>query len=142
MLVDANILLYSVDRDSPFHVKARDWLTSALNGPRRVGLPWLSLWAFMRIATNPRASRQPLSPQDAWNYVDAWLASPAAWIPELGRGHGDILRELVLTLDLRAGLISDAILAAMCIEQGLTVVSADSDFARFPELTWINPVAP
>ncbi len=141
MLVDANILLYSIDEDSPFHVRASEWLTAALNGPRRVGLPWLSLWAFMRIATNPRASAHPLSPQEAWSYVDSWLASPAAWIPEFGRGHGDILRELMVTLDLRAGLISDAVLAAMCIEQGLAVVSADSDFARFPELTWINPLS-
>ncbi len=140
MLVDANILLYSIDEENPFHARASEWLTEALNGPRRVGLPWLSLWAFMRISTNPRASRQPLSPQQAWDYVDAWSTAPAVWSPEPGRGHAEILRQLMLTLDLRAGLISDAILAAMCIEHGLTIVSADSDFARFPELTWFNPL--
>ena len=52
MLVDANILLYSVDEDSPFHEPARTWLTQALNGPHRVGIPWLSLWAFVRIVNN------------------------------------------------------------------------------------------
>ncbi len=142
MLVDANILLYSIDEDSPFHARASEWLTRALNGPRRVGLPWLSLWAFMRIATNPRASAQPLSPRQAWEYVDAWTTAPAAWTPQPGRGHPDILRHLMLALDLRSGLVSDAILAAMCIEQGLTIVSADSDFARFPELIWFNPLTP
>ncbi len=45
MLVDANILLYSVDEDSPFHNRASEWLTETLNGPHRVGVPWLSLWA-------------------------------------------------------------------------------------------------
>lgn len=40
MLDDANILLYSIDEDSPFHSRASEWLADALNGPRRVGLPW------------------------------------------------------------------------------------------------------
>ena len=31
--------------------------------------------------------------------------------------------------------------AALAIEHGLTVCSADSDFARFDEITWTNPVA-
>ena len=53
MLVDANILLYSIDEESRFHAGAKDWLEAALNGPRRVGLPWLSLTAFLRIATHP-----------------------------------------------------------------------------------------
>ena len=59
MLLDANVLLYSIDATSPFHKPARDWLTDALNGPRRVAIPWLPLWAFVRIATNPRAVRRP-----------------------------------------------------------------------------------
>lgn len=141
MLVDANILLYSVDRSSPFHDDAARWLTAALNGSRRVGLPWMSLGAFLRISTNPRASAAPLSPAQAWEVVDAWIDAPTAWIPEPGPGHRDILRSLTVNRDLRAGLVSDAVLAALCIEHGLDIVSADSDFARFTELTWINPVA-
>lgn len=140
MLVDANILLYSVDASSPFHADAAAWLTDALNGPRRVGLPWMSLTAFLRIATNPRASEAPLSPADAWEIVDRWLGARAAWVPAPGRGHAEILGELLVRHDLRAGLVTDAVLAALCIEHGLDIVSADSDFARFSELNWINPV--
>ena len=84
MLVDANILLYSVDEASPFHVRARDWMADALNGPKRVGIPWLSVWAFLRIATNPRAIREPLAPREAWEHVDDWLGAPATWIPAPG----------------------------------------------------------
>lgn len=141
MLVDANILLYACDTASPFHPRADAWLTDALNGTRRVGLPWLSLSAFLRIATNPRAATNPLTPSEAWEHVDGWLDAPASWIPEPGRGHRDILHELVTRLDLRGGLISDAVLAAICVEHGLEIVSADSDFARFTEVVWINPVA-
>lgn len=141
MLIDANILLYSIDAASPFHERARGWLTDALNGPRRVGIPWISLWAFVRIATNARAGEHPLTPAQAWNCVQRWQLAPATWTPQPGQGHGTILKDLIVRLDLRAGLVSDAILAAICIEHGLDIVSADSDFARFPEITWINPVA-
>ena len=142
MIVDANVLLYAVDETSPFHERALSWLEPALNGSRRVGLPWVCLAAFLRIATNPRALRDPLAPADAWQFVADWLDAPAAWVPEAGRGHRDILGRLVRDLDLRGNLVSDAVLAALCIEHGAEIVSADSDFARFTEVTWVNPLAP
>lgn len=142
MLVDANILLYAVDNQSSFHEPAKTWIESALNGPRRVGLPWASLTAFLRIATNPRALREPLTGEEAWDIVAQWLDAPAAWIPEPGPAHPAILGRLIRELDLRANLISDALLAALCIEHGLQMISADSDFARFTEITWHNPLVP
>lgn len=141
MLIDANLLLYAVDEASPFHDRARPWLEGTLNGSRRVGLPWASLTAFLRIVTNPRAMAEPLSPAEAWALVDAWLDAPTAWVPAPGRGHRAILGRLIADLDLRANLIPDAALAALCIEHGLEMVSADTDFARFTDLTWRNPLA-
>ncbi len=140
MLVDANVLLYAVDEESPFHDAGRLWLEEALNGTQRVGLPWMSLTAFVRIATHPRALREPLAPDDAWRFVEEWLDAPAAWVPVPGRSHRGILGRLVRDLDLRGNLVTDAALAALGIEHGLQIVSADSDFARFIDITWINPV--
>ena len=140
MLVDANILLYAVDDTSPFHDRARSWLEHTLNGPRRVGLPWISLAAFLRIATHPRATISPLQPAEAWSFVEGWLDADTVWSPEPGGGHRAILGHLVKDLDLRGNLIGDAVLAALCIEHGLEMVSADSDFARFGEIVWTNPV--
>ncbi|MCL2393587.1 MAG: PIN domain-containing protein [Acidimicrobiaceae bacterium] len=142
MLVDANILLYAVDERSRAHPTARRWLEGALNGSRRVGLPWQSLLAFVRIVTHPRALPVPLSPADAWSFVDDWLDAPAAWIPQPGRGYREILGRLVYDLDLRGNLVSDAAVAALALEHGLAVVSADSDFARFGELRWLDPLRP
>jgi uncharacterized protein len=98
--------------------------------------------AFIRIVTNPRALAQPLTPRSASDYVQEWLDAPATWIPTAGRGHREILGSLLVQHDLRAGLVTDAALAAICIEHGLTMISADSDFARFHQVAWVNPVAP
>jgi toxin-antitoxin system PIN domain toxin len=140
MLVDANILLYAVDSESRFHAPAREWLESALNGTRRVGLPWATLHSFVRISTHPRAQREPLTPEQAWDHVQEWLDAPMTWVPAPGRAHRELLGRLIADLDLRSNLVADATLAALCLEHGLTMVSADSDFARFTEIEWINPI--
>jgi toxin-antitoxin system PIN domain toxin len=141
MLLDANLLLFAVDASSRFHERAADWLTDRLNGPARIAFPWQSLVAFLRISTHPRASAQPLSSDEAWRFVDEWLEAEPAWIPQHTERHAEILGSLVTSYDLRGNLISDAELAALAIEHGLTVCSADTDFARFAEIRWENPLA-
>ncbi|MBA3366644.1 MAG: PIN domain-containing protein [Actinobacteria bacterium] len=141
MLVDANILLFAVDSTSPFHHASERWLTDKLNGPGRVGFPWQSLAAFLRISTNPRAAERPLASRDAWTHVEDWLAAGPAWIPQPTDRHADILGGLIGRYQLRGNLISDAQLAALAVEHGLAVCSADTDFARFQEIRWENPVA-
>ena len=142
MLVDANILLFAVDESSPFHSAAADWLTDQLNGRARVGFPWQCLGAFLRISTHPRASERPLRPADAWKHVEAWLDTEPAWIPQPTERHSEILGSLVRDHHLRGNLISDAQLATLAIEHGLKVCSADTDFARFRDVRWENPLAP
>jgi uncharacterized protein len=141
MLVDANLLLYAVDETSAHHGAARAWLTERLQGARRVGLPWQSLTAFLRIATHPRASERPLTTQEAWEHVTDWLACEVAWIPLPGRRHADLLEEIITRHQVRGNLVPDAHLAALALEHGLAVCSADSDFARFQEIDWQNPLA-
>jgi uncharacterized protein len=140
MLLDANLLLYAVHRGADRHDAAREWLTEQLNGSRRVGIPWSSLGAFLRISTHPRAFPRPLSPATAWDRVTDWLAAPVAWIPEPGPEHARILGDLITSHGVRGGLVPDAMLAAIAIEHGLTLCSTDTDFTRFTALRWQNPL--
>lgn len=48
---------------------------------------------------------------------------------------------LVAEVRPTGSLVSDAHLAALAIEHGLTLCSTDADFARFPHLRWENPLA-
>jgi toxin-antitoxin system PIN domain toxin len=140
MLLDANLLLYAVHRGAEQHEAAAAWLTEQLNGPRRVAIPWQSLAAFVRISTHPRAYDRPLDGTTAWELVTAWLDAPVAWIPQPGPKYPRLLGELISTYDVRGNLVPDAMLAALAIEHGLTLYSADTDFARFRELRWENPL--
>nr|WP_284500881.1 TA system VapC family ribonuclease toxin [Bowdeniella massiliensis] len=135
-------MLYAVDDRSHFHSAARTWLDEAMNGVERVGLPWVSLMAFQRIITHPRVTESPLTPTDAWSYITDWLDADQAWLPTPGDRHRDILGRLLTDGDLHGNLVTDAHLAALAIENGTSICSFDSDFARFPDLRWINPSHP
>lgn len=135
-------MLYAVGEASPFHERASNWLTVQLNGDRRVAFPWLSLIAFLRISTHERASAHPLTADQAAAFVTDWLEPEVSWIPREGPGHARIMTDLITRYQLQGTVISDAHLAALAIEHGLVVCSNDSDFARFSEVRWANPVAP
>jgi uncharacterized protein len=142
ILIDANILIYAHVSSFPQHEDARDWLDRQLNGFPRVGLPWASLLSFLRLVTNPRVFEHAESIGNAWNQVLAWLACETTWVPEPTESHAELLGAFLALPGVHANLVPDAHLAALAIEHGLTLCSVDSDFARFPGLSWRNPISP
>lgn len=140
MILDANLLLYARNSADPRHARAAEVVQDALNGPRRVGLPWQTLTAFLRIATHPRVFPSPLTAGAAAEQVEQWLAAPSAWVPVPTTRHAEILLDLVRGLRITGTLISDAHLAALALEYGVAVWSTDADFARFAGLTWHDPL--
>ena len=140
ILVDVNILLYASDRASAQNVNARSWLDGQLGGASRVGLPWTTLLGFLRIATNPRAFAHALTMASAWEQVSAWLACDSVWVPQPTERHAEVLGSLLAQPGVHGNLVTDAHLAALAIEHGLTCCSTDGDFSRFPGLKWENPL--
>jgi len=141
-LVDANLLVYAHVVEMRQHERARVWLDGQLNGAARVGLPWATLVAFVRLVSNPRILKQPRTVVQGWRQVESWLGCSPAWIPPPAEQHREILGRLFALPGMNANLVPDAHLAALAIEHGLTLCSADTDFARFPGLKWENPLAP
>ena len=140
ILVDANLLLYAYDSASPEHAKARSWLEDTLSKPEPVLFPWQSIHAFLRIATNPRAWKSPLTTEEALAIIDEWLLLPNVVTPSPGERHWDILRELVADSQCRGPLVPDAVLAALALEHGADLCTNDRDFSRFPKLRVVNPL--
>jgi hypothetical protein len=140
ILVDANLLVYARVSDLSQHRKARRWLDSQLNSTVAIGMPWPSLLGFLRVTTNPRIFARPLSLAAAWGAIDEWLDWPPVWIPSPGSAHREILGRVLRRARSHSNLVPDAHLAALAIEHGLMLYSADGDFARFDELKWRNPL--
>lgn len=140
ILVDANLLIYAYVRDMPQHEAAHAWLDQQLNTQPRVGLPWPSLLAFVRLMSHPRIFERPVSVPVAWGQVEGWLSVPSVWIPAPTEQHAAILGRLMTTAVTRANHVPDAHLAALALEHGLTLCSSDRGFARYPDLRWENPL--
>jgi hypothetical protein len=141
ILIDANILIYAIDRDAPHHARARRWLEHTLSGETWVGLPWIVLLAFIRITTRPGIVRNPLPADRALAFVDSWLRQPHVSAVGPGERHWAILGSLLRASGTAGNLTSDAHVAALALEHGSAVASADSDFRRFPGITHLNPLA-
>ncbi|MGH3850170.1 MAG: TA system VapC family ribonuclease toxin [Pseudonocardiaceae bacterium] len=141
MLIDANLLLYAVDSSSQFNERASRWLEEILNGDRRVGLPWQTIGSFLRIITHPRVTTNPLSWEQAWRYVDSWLDSGSVWVPPATERTAAVMARITSGIPITGNLVPDAQLAALAVEHGLVLHSADTDFARFPQLQWLNPLS-
>jgi uncharacterized protein len=137
---DLNLLIYAVDESSPRHERAASWLVEILSGTEEVGFAWVVLLGFIRLTTHPSVFEHPLEADEACDYVDGWLGQPQAVTVMPGRRHAALLRELLEPLGTAANLTSDAHLAALAIEHGAELHSADADFSRFPGLLWRDPL--
>jgi toxin-antitoxin system PIN domain toxin len=131
MIVDANVLLYAVNRDATQHEAARTWLDRALSGGEPLGFTWVVVLAFLRISTHPNIFRNPLPTKVAFETVEAWLGQPGAMIVQPTPRHLGLLRGLLRPTGTAGNLTNDAHLAAIALEHGADVVSFDADFTRF-----------
>jgi uncharacterized protein len=140
IILDANILLYAYGSASSRHKEARAWLEKVLSGADLVGLPWQSLAAFIRIATNTRLPGFRRSVEEVSSTVDEWLEQPNVQLLTPGDDHWLLLRKMMVEGQATGPLVSDAQLAALTIEYGGVLHTTDRDFARFQGLRWKNPL--
>lgn len=138
-LVDANVLLYAVNRDARHHDVSRSWLDGALSGDDVVAFAWVALLAFVRLSTKAGLFPSPLSVEGALDRVHAWTTAAPAVIVEPTPDHAQILRRLLGGVGVGGNLVNDAHLAALAVEHRCTVVSYDNDFARFEGVSWQQP---
>jgi toxin-antitoxin system PIN domain toxin len=139
-IVDVNLLLYAYQADSPQHQGAASWLQALFTGEEIIGLSWITLWAFVRISTNPRAWPSPIPVTVVFKIIRDWLAQPGFLIIHPGPRHAALLEQLVTEARAAGPLVSDAALAALAIENGAVLASTDRDFSRFTNLRWVNPI--
>ncbi len=139
MLIDANILLYAYFPRAKQHDACRQWLEDAFSGPSPAYLAWITILAFLRIATSNRVFEQPLSMSEAKAVVSGWISAPTVFVLEPGERYWEILSDVLIRAQVTGPLVTDAALAALALEHGMTLCTADRDFTRFPGLITVNP---
>jgi uncharacterized protein len=140
IVLDANLLLYAYDSRSDKHERARQWVERVFSEEMVVGLPWQTVAAFIRIATNPRIPGQRFTLDQAVEVVDQWLKQPNVLLLAPGDQHWSFLRKQLIAGQARGPLTTDAQLAALTIEHGGVLHTTDRGFGRFAELRWTNPI--
>ena len=138
-LVDLNVLLYVVNKDSVHHESALGWWEETLRGDEPIGLAWIVLLGFLRLSSNPAIFPHPLDAETALEKVGIWLALDQTRLLRETDDHWHILRTLLDETGTAGNLTTDGHLAALAISHGATLVSFDSDFSRFSALRWENP---
>jgi toxin-antitoxin system PIN domain toxin len=137
---DANLLIYSYNPAAALHEKSRQWMQDAFSSSEPVGIPILSVHAFLRFVTHPNHLRRPANFAEAAGTINSWLALPHVRILYPGDRHWQLLQRLSEQVRLSGAQITDAAIAAIAIEYGAVVHTNDRDFARFPGLRWVNPL--
>ena len=139
-VVDVNVLLYAVNEDADRHAVLRRWWVDALNGDESVGLPWIVVSGFLRIATNPKVYPEPLPADEALARIETWMSAGTVSVIVEKPDHWRVFRGLLSDVGTARNLTTDAHLAAIAITHEATLVSCDGDFARFRGLRWENPL--
>ena len=137
---DANLLLYAYDSSSRFHKPAATWWKNCLEGVEPVGLCTVVLFAFVRVGTSRRAFENPMTIDEAAKHVRSWLERPVTDF--LVTQEADVLQALQWLEAAGSGgnLTTDAQIAAIAHRHRATVHTADTDFNRFPDVRWWNPL--
>jgi uncharacterized protein len=142
IIVDLTLLMAAVNSRAPMHKAARTWWEDRLNGDKDVGLSWLVILGFIRLATHPRIFPEPLLLADAISMIDAWLERPNVKIVQVTAQHWNIMQNMLHAVGHGAALTMDAHLACLAIEHDAEIATADEDFSHFPGLKWRNPLKP
>jgi hypothetical protein len=133
-------LLYAVITSFPQHARARAWWERAVNTAPMIGLAAPAMFGFLRVATSQRVLETPLRMDAAIDYVRDWLAQPNVRILRPGERHLEIAFRMLEGVGTAGNLTTDVQLAAHAIELDAELHSNDTDFGRFADLRWVNPL--
>ena len=138
---DINMLIYAYNPDAPEHTVAQLWWHNLLHGPESVGIPWAVATGFVRVITIPGVMSSSVLPADAADSVADWFGHDHITPINPGDDHMRLLQQNLAVAGSGTNLVTDAHLAALAMEHDAELHTNDSDFARFPSLRWLNPLA-
>jgi toxin-antitoxin system PIN domain toxin len=137
---DVNLLVYAYDSSSRYHEAAAAWWKGCMTGREEVGLATVVLFGFVRICTHPGIFQNPLSVVEAARRVESWLERPQARILEPAPQHVAEVLSLLEKTGTAGNLTTVAQIAVLARQEKAILHSNDTDFLRFPDIRWHNPL--
>jgi hypothetical protein len=139
--IDVNILLYASFPENPFHERATAFLDACVNEREVFCLGWPTVMGYLRIATNPAAFENPLTPVEAMGNIESLMRlTHARFLSELD-GFWDTYRGLAAEVTVRGNLVPDAHLAVILCQHGIKkLYTHDRDFLKFNFLDVRDPL--
>ncbi|MBI4859034.1 MAG: PIN domain-containing protein [Candidatus Riflebacteria bacterium] len=139
--IDVNLLLYASDSSCPGHARAREFIRACIEGPEVIGMAWVTIVSYVRIATHPSIFSSPMSHEEALSNVDSFMRQPQVRLLSEQDGFWETYREVTSGLPVRGNQVPDAHLAALLKQHGIvTLYTCDADFYRFRFLDVRNPL--
>ena len=140
--IDANLLLYASDQESPWHNAAVRRLDELALGPEIVHLFWPTVMAYLRIATHPSIFSEPLSPEEAMQNVEGFLALPHVRSPGEHEGFWPAYRAAGEGVVLRGNVVPNAHVVALMRLYGVDAIwTRDRDYTKFRRIRVLDPFA-
>jgi toxin-antitoxin system PIN domain toxin len=141
LLPDVNVLIYAHRREAPEHARYAAWLRRLAEGPEPFAVSELGASGFVRIVTNPRIWDEATPTDDALAFIERLRSRSNARLLTHGPASWEIFAQLCSAARARGKLVADAYHAALAIEHGCELVTADGDFSRFAGLRCRHPLA-
>ena len=139
-LPDANLILYAHIEDFPQHPKSKAWLEKTIAGGERIALVWQVITAFVRIGTNAKLFKTPMTVAQVEKALTALLENQNVNLINPTERHWEIFLRLLKESNAGGSLVMDAHLAALAIKHNARLASTDNDFKIFSGLDHFNPL--
>ena len=137
IIIDTNVLLHSINVNSPLHQAGKNFLEKSLAENEFYGFTWGIIYEFFRVATHPAIFAQPLTFNEANQFIHDFLGAANFFVSTETELHFQAIEDCrQKVLRLSGNLLHDFHTAVLMHEHGIKdIVTYDTDFKAFP---WVN----
>lgn len=140
IIPDLNILIYAYNASAKEHAKAKAWWEQQIGSGELIGIPWVVLLGFLRILSGTKVVEEPYRTEELFSIIDSWLSYTNVQPLEQTLESYQVLKELMIELNLSGASTTDASIAALAFANKAKVATNDTDFFRYKELELFNPI--
>lgn len=137
--IDTNVLLYASNSSSECFDAANAVVERLARGPELLYVFWPVAMGFLRLATNPALTDEPLSPSEALASLSDLTERDHVRTPGEASGFLSVFRQTAAA-GTRGKDVTDAHIAALMRQHGVgTIYTRDRDFRRFEGIRIEDP---